>query len=73
MIFPAHAWFFTGKINVKLAYTYKGRTKIYFLKCGVVEQKSLRNPALVDYTRNYVIAAAFFITNGLKLHSVNVL
>ena len=34
MIFPAHAWFSTGKINVKLACTYRGRTKIYFLKWG---------------------------------------
>ena len=34
MIFPAHAWFSTRKINVKLAYTYRGRTKIYFLKWG---------------------------------------
>ena len=34
MIFPAHAWFSTGKINVKLAYTYRGRTKIYILKWG---------------------------------------
>ena len=47
MIFPAHAWFSTGKIKVKLAYTYKGRTKIYFLKWGV-EQKSLKSPDPVN-------------------------
>ena len=42
MSFHAHTWFSVGKINVKLAYTYWGRTKIYFLK-WVVEEKSLRS------------------------------
>ena len=39
MIFPAHAWFSTEKINVKLAYTYRGHTKIYFLKWGCRTKK----------------------------------
>ena len=45
MIFPAHAWFSTGKINVKLAYTYRGRTKIYFLKWGC-RRKKFEKPCL---------------------------
>ena len=62
MIFPAHAWFSTGKINVKLAYTYRGRTKIYFLKWGL-RTKKFEKPCLrwLDNDELYKISIALVV------------
>ena len=56
MIFPAHVWFSTGKINVKLAYTYRGCTKIYFLKWGR-RTKKFEKPCVRLSVDNSIVSA----------------
>ena len=74
MLFHAHVWFSTGKINIKLAYTYRGRTNIYFLKWGRRTKKFEKpwyNLSCCCRSSFFVLFHSFFVKTSLSTNKAS--